>query len=87
MIEKAYLRGTQTKNTKCYLSVRDIQKIYISWKCIQNKFKREKYVYYKYGRQLEVISTEYQLSVDWGFGQTIIDTVAYREKHWNKWYY
>ena len=49
MIDKAYLRGTQTKNTKCYLSVRDIQKNIYHENCIQNKFKREKYVYYKYG--------------------------------------
>ena len=69
MIDKAYLRGTQTKNTKCYLSVRDIQKNIYHENCIQNKFKREKYVYYKYGSLKSY--------------QNIIDTVSYREKYSN----
>ena len=72
MRDNSYLRGTQTKIAKCYLSVRDIQqKIYIVKSVFRISLMGK--CMYIINMVAAVTSTGYPLSVDFNFGQNIIN--------------
>jgi hypothetical protein len=78
MIDKTYLRGIQIKYAKCYLPVRDIKKKIYHEHCIQNKFMREKYVYYKYGSL-----KSYQRGISYLLTE-VLDKILYIQFHTRK---
>ena len=78
MIDKTYLRGIQIKNGRCYLPVRDIKKNIYPENCIQNKFMREKYVYYKYGSL-----KSYQRGISYLLTE-VLDKILYIQFHTRK---